>query len=59
MALDAKFHNEIVRATGNSVLAEVIRMLHQRASRIWHLQVWSDADLRLDADRARGDLSRP
>ncbi len=47
MALDAKFHNEIVRATGNSVLAEVIRMLHQRASRIWHLQVWSDADLRL------------
>ncbi|MDP2409061.1 MAG: GntR family transcriptional regulator [Pseudolabrys sp.] len=47
MALDAKFHNEIVRATGNSVLADVMRMLHQRASRIWHLQVWSDADLRL------------
>jgi DNA-binding GntR family transcriptional regulator len=47
MALDAKFHNEIVRATGNSVLADVMRMLHQRASRIWHLQVWTDADLRL------------
>ena len=47
MALDAKFHNEIIRVTGNSVLAEVARMLHQRASRIWHLQVWSDADLQL------------
>jgi len=46
MVLDAEFHNEIVRATGNSVLADVIRMLHQRASRIWHLQVWNEADLR-------------
>jgi len=45
MVLDAEFHNEIVRATGNSVLADVIRMLHQRASRIWHLQVWNEADL--------------
>ena len=47
MALDSKFHNEIVRATGNDVLADVMRMLHQRASRIWHLQVWTDADIRL------------
>jgi DNA-binding GntR family transcriptional regulator len=47
MALDLAFHSEIVRATRNSVLAEVMRMLHQRASRIWHLQVWKDADLRL------------
>lgn len=47
MALDSKFHNEIVRATGNSVLADVMRMLHQRAARIWHLQVWTEADLLL------------
>lgn len=47
MALDSKFHNEIVRATDNSVLADVMRMLHQRASRIWHLQVWTDADLQV------------
>jgi len=47
MALDAAFHNEIVRATGNNVLAEVMRMLHQRASRIWHLHVWDHADLLL------------
>ncbi len=47
MSLDAKFHNEIVRATGNSVLVEVMRMLHQRASRIWLLQFWTDADLKL------------
>lgn len=47
MALDLTFHSEIVRATGNTVLADVMRMLHQRASRIWHLQLWKDADLRL------------
>ena len=45
MSLDARLHNEIVGTTGNSVLADVMRMLHQRASRIWHLQVWTDADL--------------
>jgi len=47
MALDSKFHNEIVGATENSVLADVMRMLHQRASRIWQLQLWTDADLQL------------
>lgn len=47
MALDAKFHDEIVAATDNTVLADVMRMLHQRAVRIWNLQVWTDADLRL------------
>lgn len=47
MALDLTFHSEIVGATGNTVLADVMRMLHQRASRIWHLQLWKDADLRL------------
>ncbi|WP_198164503.1 GntR family transcriptional regulator [Rhodoplanes sp. Z2-YC6860] len=47
MALDSKFHNEIVSATENSVLADVMRMLHQRASRIWQLQLWTDADLQL------------
>jgi DNA-binding GntR family transcriptional regulator len=47
MALDSRFHNEIVLATANDVLADVMRMLHQRASRIWHLQVWTEADLKL------------
>ncbi len=47
MTLDLKFHDEIVSATDNAVLADVIRMLHQRASRIWNLQVWTSADLRV------------
>lgn len=47
MALDLRFHDEIVSATDNPVLADVIRMLHQRASRIWNLQVWTSADLRV------------
>lgn len=47
MALDSAFHGEIVGATGNGVLGEVMRMLHQRASRIWHLHVWNDSDLLL------------
>ena len=47
MALDLKFHDEIVSATDNAVLADVIRMLHQRAGRIWNLQLWTDADLRV------------
>jgi len=47
MALDLKFHDEIVSATDNAVLADVIRMLNQRASRIWNLQLWTDADLRV------------
>jgi len=47
MALDLKFHNEIISATDNTILAEVMRMLHQRSSRIWNLQLWTDADLRV------------
>jgi DNA-binding GntR family transcriptional regulator len=47
MALDLSFHSEIIRATGNSVLTDVMRMLHQRASRLWHLQVWKDTDLKV------------
>jgi DNA-binding GntR family transcriptional regulator len=47
MTLDLSFHSEIIRATGNSVLADIMRMLHQRASRLWHLQVWKDADLQV------------
>jgi DNA-binding GntR family transcriptional regulator len=47
MELDLKFHDEIVSATDNAVLADVLRMLHQRASRIWNLQLWTDADLRV------------
>ena len=47
MSLDSRFHDELVTAASNTMLADVMRLLHQRASRIWHLQVWSDEDLKL------------
>jgi DNA-binding GntR family transcriptional regulator len=45
MALDVEFHSELANGAGNPVLADIMRLLHQRASRIWHLQVWSSDDL--------------
>lgn len=45
MALDVEFHSDLASAAGNPVLADIMRLLHQRASRIWHLQVWSSDDL--------------
>lgn len=47
MSIDTRFHHELVKASANPVMAEVMRLLHERASRIWYLQVWSDDDLRL------------
>jgi len=47
MSLDSRFHDALVDAAANPVLGDVMRLLHQRASRIWHLQVWSDDDLKL------------
>lgn len=47
MSIDTRFHHELVEASANPVMAEVMRLLHERASRIWYLQVWSDDDLRL------------
>ncbi len=35
------------RACGNPVLGELMRLLHERSSRIWHLQVWNPSDLRV------------
>jgi DNA-binding GntR family transcriptional regulator len=50
MSIDTRFHQELVQAAANPVMAEVMRLLHERASRIWYLQVWSDDDLRLTRD---------
>lgn len=47
MSLDTQFHDELVNAADNTMLADVMRLLHQRASRIWHLKVWSVDDLKL------------
>lgn len=47
LVLDSRFHDELVSATDNTMLGDVMRLLHERGSRIWHLKVWSDQDLDL------------
>lgn len=47
MELDSRFHRELVQAASNPVLGDLMRLLHERASRIWHLQLWSTNDLRV------------
>jgi len=47
MELDSRFHRELVQASSNPVLSDVMRLLHERASRIWHLQLWGKNDLRV------------
>lgn len=65
MSVDRIFHATIAAAASNHILADVMRPLHERSARIWHLQVWQADDLEvtqaeheavLDAI-ARGDKS--
>ena len=65
MAIDRAFHGLVAGGAGNPILAEAIRPMHERSTRIWHLQVWQADDLAvtqteheaiLDAI-ARGDRS--
>ncbi len=39
MEIDREFHHLIADAAGNPVLADVIRPLHERSGRLWHLQL--------------------
>ena len=65
MAIDRAFHALVAGGAGNAILAEAIRPMHERSTRIWHLRVWQADDLAvtqaeheaiLDAI-ARGDKS--
>lgn len=47
MATDRAFHALVAASAGNAVLAETIRPMHERSTRIWHLQVWQANDLEL------------
>ncbi len=39
MEIDREFHHLIADAASNPVLADVIRPLHERSGRLWHLQL--------------------
>ncbi|MGA8031086.1 MAG: GntR family transcriptional regulator [Casimicrobiaceae bacterium] len=45
MAIDRAFHGLVAGGAGNAILAEAIRPMHERSTRIWHLQVWQADDL--------------
>lgn len=47
MELDTRFHGQLVQAAGNSTLTEVMRLLHERARRLWYLQLWGSNDFEL------------
>jgi DNA-binding GntR family transcriptional regulator len=45
MEIDHEFHGIIAEAAGNPVLADVIRPLHERSGRLWHLQLQATDDV--------------
>jgi len=47
MAVDRAFHALIATGAGNRILAETIRPMHERSTRIWQLRVWQENDLEL------------
>ncbi len=47
MAIDRAFHALIATGAGNRILAETIRPMHERSTRIWQLRVWQEDDLEL------------
>ena len=44
---DRWFHREIGALSGNSVLADFARMLHERSTRFWYLNLWQTIDVAL------------
>jgi DNA-binding GntR family transcriptional regulator len=47
MSLDVAFHATLSKVAGNQILSELLRTLHDRATRIWYLHVWQRQDMLL------------
>lgn len=47
MELDRQFHVKVAEATGNRLLADFLRSIHERMSRIWFLPLWQFHDFKL------------
>ncbi|MBX3567525.1 MAG: GntR family transcriptional regulator [Rhizobiaceae bacterium] len=46
MELDRQFHVKVAEATGNRLLADFLRTIHERMSRIWFLPLWQFHDFK-------------
>ena len=53
MNLDREFHGRISKAAGNSVIADILRTLHDRSLRFWFIAVGDDLQLRRIAEEHR------
>lgn len=42
---DRWFHREVGRMSGNGVMADFARMLHERSTRFWYLNLWQTIDV--------------
>ena len=45
MELDVLFHGTLARIAGNAILEDMLKSLHDRATRIWYLHVWQKSDI--------------
>lgn len=50
MAIDRAFHALVASAASNPVFGDVMRPLHERSARIWHLRIWQEDDLQVTQD---------
>lgn len=50
MELDRQFHTKIAEISGNSLIADFLRSVHERMSRIWFLPLWQFHDFGLTGD---------
>ncbi|MBD9627080.1 GntR family transcriptional regulator [Ensifer sp. ENS06] len=47
MELDRQFHTKIAEISGNNLIADFLRSVHERMSRIWFLPLWQFHDFSL------------
>ena len=57
MGCDVAFHSTLAEAAGNQILKDLLLMLHDRATRIWYLQIWQKKDM-LVTHREHSDIHR-
>jgi GntR family transcriptional regulator, rspAB operon transcriptional repressor len=43
---DRRFHQELATLSGNNVLSDFARMLHERSTRFWYLNLWQTIDVK-------------
>ena len=57
MELDRQFHTKIAEISGNSLIADFLRSVHERMSRIWFLPLWQFHDFSLTGNEHESILN--